>query len=193
MLVAAAVFTACGQQEKKAKETETVLHNKEFNWTIAIPDGFDSMTKEEVRMMQGRGVKAMEDTYDIDIQQKGGTIFAYKSSETTLFHSNWQPFDSADGSYDDGSHLVNKMIYRTFQTQIPGATLDSSSSTEKISGLEFKVFKVEVNLPNTPRLDCWYFRRLFGKKELLVNITSADRPKETALLEAWRSSKFGKR
>lgn len=195
VLVAAAVFSGCGQQEKKAKETETVLYNKEFDWMIAIPAGFDSMTKEEVRIMQGRGVKAMEDTYDIDIEQKGGTIFAYKNGLTNLFHSNWQPFDSADGNYEDGYRAVNNMIYRTFETQIPGAKLDSSSSTEKISGMEFKVFKVEINLPNNPALDCWYFRRLFGRKELLVNITSSDQEHGTALLKAWRSSNFraGKR
>lgn len=191
MLVAAAVFAGCGQQEKKAKETGKVLYNKDFDWTIAIPQSFDSMTPEEVRIMQGRGVKAMEDTYDIDIEQKGGTIFAFKNQQTTLFHSNWQPFDSTAASYEEGSHTLNKMIYRTFETNIPGASLDSASSTEKISGLEFKVFKVGVTLPNNPPLDCWYFRRLFDKKELLVNITSADPPRKEAILQAWRASKFG--
>jgi hypothetical protein len=191
MLVAAAVFAGCGQQEKKPKETERVLYNKEFDWMIAIPQSFDSMTPEEVRMMQGRGVRAMEDTYDIEIEQKGGTIFAFKNEQTTLFHSNWQPFDSTAASYDEGSRTLNKMIYRTFEKNIPGANLDSASSTENISGLEFKVFKVGVTLPNTPPLDCWYFRRLFDKKELLVNITSADPPKKEAILQAWRASKFG--
>jgi hypothetical protein len=82
------------------------------------------------------------------------------------------------------------MIYATFETQMTGARLDSSSSIETISGLQFLVFKVRVGLGDTV-LDCWYYRRLFGKKELLVNITTADKEKQKALLEAWRKSKFG--
>ncbi|HEY0067110.1 MAG TPA: hypothetical protein VGB46_07105 [Flavisolibacter sp.] len=185
--ILAGVICGCGGQQKT---DEKMVYNKEFDWMMIIPEGFDSMTTEEVRTIQGKGLEAMEKTYGREIEDKGGTIFAFKSGQTALFHGNWQPFDSSLGSYGEGYRALNRMIYATFETQMTGARLDSSSSIETISGLQFLVFKVRVGLGDTV-LDCWYYRRLFGKKELLVNITTADKEKQKALLEAWRKSKFG--
>lgn len=189
--VLAALICGCGQQDKTNEKKEKTVYNKEFGWTMTIPAGFDSMSVEEIRRVEGTGIEAMEKTHDMDIENRGATILAFRSNQTTYFNSSRQPFDTAaDGNYEEGFYLLNKMIYRTFRTQMPAADLDSSSTKETISGLEFLLFRVRVSLASDTT-ECLYYRRLFGKKELVVNIASANKKEQAAALTAWRDSKFG--
>ncbi|HEY0067109.1 MAG TPA: hypothetical protein VGB46_07100 [Flavisolibacter sp.] len=188
-LVVAAVFAGCSEREK-AKER--LIYNKEFDWTITIPEDFDTLTPKEWAKIQGRGAEAIEKTYGTEIENNSNTIFVFKNSKFNYFESNWQPYDTAEvSSYEETCQAVNDMIYGTFEAQMPDARLDSASSTETISGLEFRVFKVNIGLPDDKNLECRLYTRLFGNREFSVNITTLDKEKRAALLKAWRGSKFG--
>ena len=183
---------SCNGQTKKLEEKE--FYNKDFNWTIAIPDGFEAVTPEQWAKMQNKGEEAMEKTYNSKIVNLSKTIFVFKSDQFNYFESNYQPFDSiTDGNYLESCKNVNNILYGTFQAQIPNVKLDTISSEETIGGLKFQTFNVTTTFPNNQKMDVWMYSRLFGNKEFTVNIMTMDKAKQKLLFRAWRNSSFTKK
>lgn len=187
--VLAAVICGCNDREV-AKERP--IYNKDFDWSITIPEGFDTLTAKEWERIQGKGAEVIKKAYGVEIKDRPQTIFVFRSNKLNSFEANWEPFDTVtDGNFDELAQLTNEMIYGAFEAQMPDAKLDSSSSTETISGLKFRVFSVNIRMPNKTILECIHYTRLFGNRTLSVNITSLEKKKKEAMLKAWRSSKFG--
>ena len=187
-----AVCFLAGCKEKKKSERRLV-YNEDFKWTISIPAGFDTLSKDKWSVMQGRGEKVLEETHGVEIENNAKTIFVFQSDQFNYFESNHQPFDSTeDGDFSESFHALNDMLYSTFESQMPKAKLDSSSSVQTISGLQFNVFKVRIEISAKMVLNWQMFSRLFGKEEFTVNIMTADKEKERELLDSWLNSKFDK-
>lgn len=168
-----------------------VVNIKEFNWKVTIPKNFALIDGKEWDKVEKRGEKAIEDTFGEGIINQATTLFAYKNGQFNIFEANWQPFDSKlDGDYLETYSEVNKMIYQTFEAQMPKAKLDSISSTQKISGLKFRRFDITINLPNGMILKIIGFSRLFDKKEFTVNITFIDEKIGEKMLDAFQKSRF---
>lgn len=168
------------------------IYNKEFNWTITIPENFDTVSAELWTKMQNKGADAFEKTYDEKIDNRAKTIFVFKSDQFNYFESNYQPFDTAtDGNYLESCKNVNEMLYQTFITQMEGIKIDTVTLTEKIDNLEFQTLKMKVTYPNNMVLNVLMFSRLFDKKEFSVNIMYVDKTKGELMLNSWKKSKFG--
>tara|TARA_B110000259_G_C13937080_1_gene371257 strand:+ start:685 stop:909 length:225 start_codon:yes stop_codon:yes gene_type:complete len=73
---------------------------------------------------------------------------------------------------------------------MPKAKLDSISSTQNISGLEFQRFDVKVDFPNGMKMESISFSRLFDKKEFTVYIIAVDEKIGKQMLDAFLNSKF---
>jgi hypothetical protein len=185
------VLIGCGQK----KDAANVIHNKDFGWTITIPDKFESVPPAEWEKLKSKGQDAFEKTYDTSVAMNAvKSIFVFKSDEVNYFESNYQSFDTAvDGSYDESFNGVNNLLYGIFESQIPGAVMDTASSRETIGGLEFHVFHIKMSLADKLNMNFWMFSRLFGKFEFTVNILAADKAKEKALMDAWKNSVFEKK
>lgn len=190
LLIGICFWASCKGQSKTEKNT---IYNKDFKWTIHIPSGFDTVGAEKWAKMQDRGADAIEKTYDAKVENNAKIIFVFQKDQLNYFESNYQPFDTAiDGNYLESFKEVNQMLYGTFKAQMQGTQLDSSSSTQTISGLTFQTFKVAITFPNKMVMNCQIFSRLFGKKEFTVNIMTVDKQKEKELLDSWLNSKFDK-
>jgi hypothetical protein len=137
---------------------------------------------------------AVEKTYGAKVENNAKTIFVFKTDPYNYFESNYQAFDTAtDGNYLENCRQVDDILYTTFKTQMPGVTIDSGTSTEIIDGLEFQTFTVTIDFPNKMVLHSRMYSRLFGKRELTVNIMTVDKEKFNLLLDAWQRSTFGKK
>lgn len=181
-------LTNCSGQAKTDKKK---IYNKDFKWTITIPAGFDTVSTEEWNRLQNRGTDAIEKTYGEEVENNSKPIFVLRNDKFNYFESNYQPFDTdVDGNYLDNFNEVNKMTYGTFEEQMKGTKLDSSSSTAVISGLTFHTFKVVIKFPNNMEMNWLMYSRLFGKREFTVNIATVDRQKEKELLDCWLNSTF---
>jgi hypothetical protein len=190
LLITTSLLFACKDQTKPDKR---VVYNDDFKWTITIPEGFDTISALKWNKMQNRGEKAIEKTYDVEVENHAQTLFVFLNNQFNYFESNYQPFDvSKDGNYIENFRGVNNMLYGTFEAQIPGAKLDSSSSTATISGLTFQTFNVKITMPNKVVMNWHMFSRIFGKREFTVNIMTVDPKKEKELLLAWMNSKFNR-
>jgi len=187
-LMVSVLFLSCKGQAKSEQKT---IYNSDFKWTISIPAGFDTVSADKWAKMQNRGAEAIEKTYDTPVENNAKTLFVFQSGQLNYFESNYQPFDTTkDGNYIEIFRGVNNMLYGTFEAQMKGAKLDSSSSTQVISGLTFQTFKVLITFPNKMVMNWQMFSRLFGKKEFTVNIMTVDKQKEKELLSSWLNSKF---
>lgn len=184
------ILQNCNSQTKTDKKE---IFNKDFNWTITIPENFETVTPEEWMRMQNKGVDLIEKTYETKIEDNTKTIFVFKSDQFNYFESNYQPFDTIEnGNYDESCREVNKILYGTFESQMPNAKLDSMSSKEIINGLTFNKFKTTIYFPNKMVMEYLMYSRLFDKREFTVNIMTVDEAKQQVLLDAWKNSKFKK-
>jgi len=192
MMLVAVLVISCKDKPAKISDKKTI-YNKDFNWTIVIPAGFDTVSAEKWAAMQNRGTEAIEKTIGEGIENHSKNIFVFSSDQFNYFESVYQIFDSSEaGNYDQTFQDVNKVLYGTFEAQMPGTKLDSSSSMETVSGLEFHKFKTTIGLPQNKELIFLMYSRMFGNKEFTVNIMTMDRAKEKELLESWKNSKFEK-
>ena len=181
-------FNSCKSQ---TESNPKIIHNKDFNWTITIPENFNSINENEWNKTQQKGKDAIEKTFGEEIINQATTIFTFKNGQFNNFEANYQPYDiEIDGNYLETYNDVNEILYQTFETQIPQAKLDSISSTQKISGLEFQRFDVIVDFPNGMKMKTIGFSRLFDKKEFTVNITAVDERIGKQMLDAFLNSKF---
>ena len=188
LLISLVLFQSCKGQ---TKSTPKEIVNKDFNWRIQIPEGFESVPAEQWAKMQNRGADAIERTYDAEVENKAKTIFVFKSDQFNYFESNYQPFDSkTDGDYFENFRDVNNLLYGTFEAQMPNAKLDSTSCQETIDGKRFQTFKVTISFPNKMVMEFLMYSRLFKNREFTVNIMTVDKEKQKVLLHAWRNSKF---
>jgi hypothetical protein len=167
------------------------IHNKDFNWTIIIPEKFENVSSDEWKKMENNGAEAVEKTYDEKVINRAKTIFVFKSDEHNYFESNYQPFDPAiDGDYLESCKNVDNMLCETFQTQLQGITIDTTTTISKIDHLEFHTFNMTIKYPNKMVLNLIMYSRLFEKKEFTVNIMYVDKQKGNQMLESWMNSKF---
>lgn len=187
LLFISAAAPVCKGQSSPKRE----FFDKDFNWTISIPDHFQSVSEAEWAKLQNRGAEAIEDTFGEEVVNQAKTIFVFKNDLFNYFESNYQPFDPAvDGDYLESCKNVNDLIFETFKTQMPGAKIDTVSAVEIIDKLEFQKFTTKLELPNNMVLHMVSFSRLFGEKEFSVNIMYADSRKGQLMLESWKNSKF---
>lgn len=181
-------ISACTSQQQSKPQT---LHDAEFNWTITIPEGFESVPAEEWEKMQNKGAQAVQNTYGEKVENLSTVIFVFRKGQFNYFEANYQPFDPAiDGDYHASCKGVNEILYETFRTQLPNASLDSVSSVQSVSGLEFQKFDITIDLPNGVKLKSQMYSRLIGDKDFSVNIMYADEEPGEKMTTAWRSSVF---
>lgn len=183
-------FTSC---EAKTTSAQKTIYNKDFDWTITIPENFETVSPEEWQKMQNRGAEAIEKTFDQKLDNQAKTIFVFKSDRVNYFESNYQPFDvTEDGHYLKSNRAVQDVLYETFKSQMQNPRIDSLSATETIDGLKFHVYKMSIYLPNDIVMELLMYSHLFGKRDFTVSILTIDKEKQKVLLNAWRESKFGR-
>jgi hypothetical protein len=189
ILFAASLFAGCSRSTPSVE-----VYNKDFNWTIVIPEGFDSVNTEDQAKMLDRGKTAIEDTYGEEIENKTKSIFLFRSGLTNYIEANQQPFDEAvDGDYLESRRALNTVLYETFADQIPGSKLDTATSIEKIDDLDFYKTEIVVTYPNAMVMNVLMYSRLFDNKDFSVNIMYTDEEKGKKMREAWLTSRFSNR
>ena len=185
------IFLGLISCKSQTESNPKIIHNKDFNWTITIPENFNSINETEWNKTQQKGKDAIEKTFGEEIINQATTIFTFENGQFNNFEANYQPYDiEIDGNYLETYNDVNEMLYQTFETQMPQAKLDSISSIQKISGLDFQRFDVVVDFPNGMKMKTVGFSRLFDKKEFTVNITAVDEKILKQMLDAFLNSKF---
>ena len=182
------LIVGCQNRYTSQPENKTI---EQFGWTITIPKNFRFLDDNEWGKIEKKGEAAIEKTFDAELINEAKTIFAYKNGQLNTLESNWQPFNmEIDGDYISSCYEVNAMVFQTMEAQIPNVKIDSSSSIQKIDGLDFHRFDMKIDLPNGIKMTTVGLNRLFGKKDLTINITYVDKKVGDVMLASVLKSKF---
>ena len=167
---------------------------KEFNWTIQIPEGFEKVDPKEWEKQREKGLDMVEEVYEAKLDSVlvvSKTILILKKGQFNHIEVCRQPFDPAiDGDYAEVNKEVAEILYNTFKEQMPGSTIDMKTGSENIGGKNFLKNDYVVTFPNGMTFYAHMYSRLFGKKELAVNIMYVDKKVGNALLDAFKTSVF---
>ena len=179
----------CAAQTTPKKE----YYSKDFNWRIAIPENFITLDSAEWAKMQSIGSAAMDKANNTKVENHAIPLFSFKTDQMNHFECSYQPFNPiVDGNYLEIKEAINNMLYKTLTTQLQGVKVDTTMRLEKISSLEFHTFTATVTYPNKMVLHMLMYYRLFDKKDFALNIFYKDDEKGQQMLNAWKSSIFGK-
>jgi hypothetical protein len=175
----------------KSQTTEHKFYSEEFKWTITIPSGFEKIETNDWKEYKKKGIKAIEETFDKDMDDRTRTIFSFKNGEQNILESVVQPYDvDINGEYLETQDYVNKIMYQTIKKNVKGAKIDTLSFNKTISGKEFVTFKMTVTYPNNLVMNTLMYSRLFDKTEFTVNITYIDEKVGKKMIEKWENSVF---
>ena len=167
------------------------IYDKEFKWTISMPKGFERIPDSAAAKIQQKGATLIEGAYGRKVVNKARTICAFKSDQFHYFEANSQPNDDAKkGAYDESFKQVADIVYHTFEVNMPKVQMDSSYSREMVAGKDFHVFHVTVHITPQMTLQMLMYSRMFGERELTVNILYVKEEMGKQLLEAWWHSHF---
>lgn len=185
------LFTSCKEQIEKSPGT---LYNEEFKWTIEIPENFERVSTLEWKKSQKIGADAFKDFDGKDVNNQTNQtklIFMFKNADVNYIESCYAPFDTdVNGDYIARCKKINKQTYEMIKHQVPDASIDSSTTVEKISGLDFLVFKMTIQLPNEVMIKKQSYYRLFDKRLLSVNLMFLENKQSEKMISAWTNSKF---
>jgi hypothetical protein len=194
MAIATVLITLVSSCHAQPKTAPGEYYSKEFNWRVTIPAGFQSVPDTSWQKMKNRGTAAIEQTAGATVEDHSKTLFVFQLDQFDYFESNYQSFDpEKEGDYRANNKSACDLICQTFQRQVPSARMDSSYSTELISGLRFVVFSLDIHLSEQATFHMRMYGRPFAEKRLFtVTILYLDPAKGKPMLDAWRKSTFPK-
>ena len=192
LLLLASVFTHA------QTEGTTTLYFPEVGWSIAVPNKFQMLDSALARQMQMRGFKAISEAYNQPINAiPYTTLLAIRPSLTNYIDAVLNPFDpKVDGDWNESSSKVHQIVTYTFQQKAPEAKIDTATTQEKIGGINFKRFTLNLELPgNNGTLKMLMYTALIRGYDFAVNIlyVTKDEAIGKEFLDMWRKSEFNLR
>jgi hypothetical protein len=171
----------------------TSFFDKQFNWKMEIPSGFIPMSNEQLLKYSNTGSKAISKTTGTDFKDQGQMICIFQKNAINTFSASYDTYDSTtDGSLSEICQHSMELIYTTYQTQLKGAKIDTSSSIEIIDSLAFNAFKIIMHGPNQRIVTMVFYERIFDDKIFSININYGDEKIGAEIIEAWKKSKFSR-
>ncbi|XRE42945.1 hypothetical protein ACIVBQ_001149 [Tenacibaculum discolor] len=173
------------------QKKEITIKNESFKWTINIPKNFKKVSKNNWDKVKLNGIdsfkKATNKNVDVDNIEK--TLFAYKNGTFHTLESNYKIIDTTKKHIRNNKKL-NIATYEFLKKVMKNTILDSLSSKEMISGMEFNTFEIILSYPNGEKLTTKSFRRLLGNKIFTINILYKDKIIGKELINSIVNSKF---
>ena len=173
------------------KQKEITIENDDFKWTINIPDNFKKVSEKNWNKIKSNGIETFEKVSDQNVKKSDieNTLFAYKNGTFHTLESNYKIFDTTK-NYSKSNKELNIVTYESLKKAMSNTELDSLSSKQVISGMEFDTFEINFNYPNGEILTTKSFRKLFGNKRFTINILYKDERIGNKLINSIVNSKF---
>jgi hypothetical protein len=144
LLIGVALAAACNLAPKTGK-TYTF---KEVGWTMTLPPDFRLVDSVRSAEMTRKGVAMMEKSagthFDVD-PSVARTLITARKGPQSYFNSTIVPYDTAkDGDFAATSKAVKDLLHKTFADKMPDATLDTTSESVKVDGVDFDRYRLSV-------------------------------------------------
>ncbi|KHD11253.1 hypothetical protein PN36_00130 [Candidatus Thiomargarita nelsonii] len=169
---------------------EGIYKNNRFGWEFPIPKGWKLLSKEEIESIEGKGKKAIEETYDAEIPAMSHVpLLHLRKNLFNTFTSTAQAYQE-DGDYRVEREAVFDILKNTYLSR--GITIDYYRSRETIGGLEFEVLHITMYTPDkqTVIVHQIMYDRLIGDSSLFISVMYNNDQDKKIILEALSKSRF---
>lgn len=176
----------------KAQAQSREFKFPEIGWTINVPSDITVLDSAKEEALSERGKEAIEKTFDttVDISDTKILISLTKGLYN-YFSTTITPLDTVkDGPWIESIPILKHGILETFMSQMPDMKIDTSSSVEKIKGLDFQVFHLILTYPNGMVMHCFIYDAMLKGYDFGVSISYTDEKIGGQLKEILTSSKF---
>lgn len=171
------------------KEKEK-YHAPEIGWTFEFMDGWKIEDARIINKDIEEGIKKIEKSgVDPHVTGKEINLFTLRKNTTTKFQATIVPFkESYKGEWNDKYPLIKNHIYNIFASQ--GMKIDSSSSNETISGIDFEIFNLSIYYNGERAMEQNMYRSYLNGYDFIINMTNNNDAYKQEMLETLRKSKF---
>lgn len=192
-------LTSCGQADPnknidEGKVEGDIYTSQEIGWTIEIPKGWAVIDKEKIKETNEKGLKAIEETIDGEIDYSGlKNLISFQKNRFNIFQSTSEPFElEYEGEWEENNAVLKDIIYSTYENQ--GIKADSTATKiETIDGLDFQTYSFTIYSPKGEIiLRQIMYSRLINGFDFGANINYNNDKDRDELLKVFRNSKFKK-
>lgn len=198
LLLLSALFNfGCNGSNKQEHQAVTsakkanLFENKAIGWTIAIPEGFKSLSENRVQQNEQQGKEAIKNASGQNVTTDQLIhLLNFQKNQFNSFSATLEPFDeSKDGDYLKRNQDVKKLIFDTYKNLKIKA--DSSSFKNTFAGQVFNGFLVKIYGPNGDIvMHQIMLSQLRKGYDFGVNINYNNENDANLMLDALKNSKF---
>lgn len=164
----------------------------DLKWTIILPSDFKEISITEGEVLEQKGIDHMEKALDEELDNllPVKNIFSMRKTAFDFFEANILPYKPSDGNYEDALKNVWDVMNTSYKNMVAEGKVKIENTTEIVGGLKFYKNTVIIELPNKMTMHTHMYSRLFGNKDLTVNILYVDKGTGERLMKSWHSSIF---
>jgi hypothetical protein len=143
--------------------------------------------------MNERGKKAMDEANNTNIDASTTKTLITAMKGNNYFSSTLTPFDpKKDGDYAAANLQVKDMLFKTFSGKMPDATIDSSSTSVVLDGLQFDKFHIGIMMDHKTIFHMFLLTRLYRGYDFGISYLYIDDVTKGEIESILASSRFEK-
>lgn len=184
------IFINCNNKESN-NEVQIVDHNTGFQ--MELPKGFQKMDNGEADKVLKVGKDNIDKIYEtnIDISDVEPTLF--KKDKDHYFLFNIRNYDAQiDGDYNELTLEANKLLLSVYQQSFPNSKIDTSTSKEKIDKMVFEKYSLQIDFPESKRMNVITYSKLINKKDFTLAVIYSNDEVGQQVLNSIKQSKFSR-
>jgi hypothetical protein len=166
---------------------------EEIGWTVLLPEGWEVITKEELKRISEKGKKEMEKTFETKIDDSGvQELISIRKDKFNSLISNMQKFDSVtDGTYDERVMALNEMLRVTYRSK--NMKIEDKVGATRIGGVMFDIIDIKIFAPDDDKKVILYqsfYSAFINGYDFTINMNYNNETFRKVLAETVNSSKF---
>ena len=174
-----------------SKEKEYKFY--EIGWTIKVPlyfDIIDSMQAKE-EDVEGKGI-IEKNTVNVKFTNTSKRLLYFRKGNANELSCTIRHYDTIkEGSYAEHIQLVRNTLYNAFKQALEAnATIDTSSSKEKIDNIRFDRFQIKIIRSSAKDLTSYFYSRSISGYSVAIVVSYENEKIGEKIISVLNSSKF---
>ncbi len=146
ILIISIVTISCNRINKgqDRKLEGNIFTCDEIGWTIEVPKDWEIINRRKVEKSAKDGIKMVEKATNEEFDISGlEQLINFKKDRFNVFNSSIEPAQFlSENEWKENNKLIKNLLFETLTNE--GMHIDTTSSQEKIDGLDFEVFHVAI-------------------------------------------------
>lgn len=179
------VIIGCSKENKTFNVTE-------IGWSVGLIDGWKIESSRNLNKDLQEGIEIIKKSgVNPNINGEEISLITLRKNTISKFQVTIIPFkESYKNEWNDKYPLIKNHIYNIFIAQ--GVKVDSTSSKEKIDGVDFEIFNMKIYQNDRQVMEQNMYRTYLNGYDFIINMTNDKPLYKKQMLRTLRKSKFSK-